>query len=71
MVTPVKNMREFLVFHPIMDKKISQFSKIRFHLLVILPGKKTGQNDKNGGFEFLVEGGFLGERWYSRPLLRW
>jgi hypothetical protein len=64
-------MREVFVLHPVMEKNLSQFSKIHFRFLGILPGKKTGQNGKNGGFEFLGEGGFLGERWYSRPPLRW
>jgi hypothetical protein len=32
LVAPVKKLREVFVLHPVIEKKISQFLKIRFHL---------------------------------------
>jgi hypothetical protein len=57
-VAPVKKMREVFVLHPVTEKNLSRFFKIRFRLPGILLQKKTGQNWKNSGFVKMGEGGF-------------
>jgi hypothetical protein len=55
------------VLHPVTNKNLSRFFKIRFRFPGILLWKKLFNNGKNGGFEFLGEGVFWGKVVFRTP----
>jgi hypothetical protein len=67
-MAPVKKLREVFVLQAVMEKNLSRFLKIHFHLPRNGLGRrhveqaKMGENGKSG---------FFSGRWYSGPPLRW
>jgi hypothetical protein len=70
MVAPVKKLREVFVLHPVMEKKPLSVFQNSFSFSRNPLRKMTGQNWKNGGFEFL-DGRFFWGKVVFRTPLRW
>jgi len=51
-------MKEVFVLHPVLNKNLSRFFKIHFHLPEIRFGRQLVKLEKTSGFEKLGEGGF-------------
>jgi hypothetical protein len=63
----MKNLRAFFVLHPIMEKKLSRFSKIHFRLLGILPGKQLVKMEKMTVLSFWKREDFGGKVVFRTP----
>jgi hypothetical protein len=57
-------MRDFFVLHPVTEKNLSHFLKIRFHFPKISSGKRCAEQAKNGENE---KKWFFFGKWYSGP----
>jgi hypothetical protein len=69
LVAPMQKLREVFVLQAVMEKNLSRFLKIRFHLPRNSLRRRHDEQAKMGENE--KSGFFFWDGWYSGPPLRW